>query len=143
MTLIILRTSILLSAICLILVPFQHAAFAAEPEITGLACPGPSLAPRFKQVPDRENSPILLKTRYFDASETGVAEAREHVELDGLEHITTDVHVRMYAVILHGYNFIHFLFLIQFAGMLYGNAILMVALPVTGSMISTITQSSQ
>ena len=37
-TLIILRTSILLSAICLILVPFQHAAFAAEPEITGLAC---------------------------------------------------------------------------------------------------------
>ncbi len=92
MTLIILRTSILLSAICLILVPFQHAAFAAEPEITGLACPGPSLAPRFKQVPDRDNSPILLKTLYFDASQTGVAEAREHVELSRADQIlTTDL----------------------------------------------------
>ena len=81
------RTSSLLSAICLVLVCFQHAAFAAEP-----ACPGPSLAPRFKNAPDRENSPILLKTRYFDASKTSVAEAREHVELSRADQIlTTDL----------------------------------------------------
>ena len=86
------RTSSLLSTICLVLLSFQHAAFAAEPGITSLACPGPSLAPRFKNVPDRENSPILLKTRYFDASKTSVAEAREHVELSRADQIlTTDL----------------------------------------------------
>lgn len=89
MTLIILRTSILLSAICLILISFQDAAFAAEAESPALACPGPSLAPRFKKTPDRKNAPILLKAQYFDASNTGVAEAREQVELSRADQLLT------------------------------------------------------
>jgi len=87
-----LKTSSLLSAICLFLVPFQGAASAAEVETTQLACPGPSLAPRFKKAPDRENSPISLQARHFDAPNTGVAEAREQVELSRADQLlTTDL----------------------------------------------------
>ncbi|NOR20116.1 MAG: hypothetical protein GQ538_08530, partial [Xanthomonadales bacterium] len=51
----ITRTSILLSAIYAFLVSFQSAVLAAGTENPALACPGPSLAPRFKKAPDREN----------------------------------------------------------------------------------------
>lgn len=55
--------------------------FAAGPVTPVIACPGPSLAPMIKKMPDRSASPISLKSRQFDAGRTGIAEAREKVEL--------------------------------------------------------------
>ncbi len=89
MTRLKLKTSRLLSAICLVLVSFPDAASAAGVETTQLACPGPSLAPRFKNAPDRENSPISLQARHFNAPKTGVAEARDHVELSRADQLLT------------------------------------------------------
>ncbi len=42
-----------------------------------------------KKVPDRESSPILLKSRQFDAEKTGIAEAREQVELRRADQLLT------------------------------------------------------
>jgi LPS-assembly protein len=61
--------------------PFQGAAFAAETENPVLACPGPSLAPMFKKVPNRDTKPVSLQSWQFDAAKTGTAEARDQVEL--------------------------------------------------------------
>jgi LPS-assembly protein len=88
-TRITIRKSILLSAICLVLLSLQGAAFATDVSSPVLTCPGPSLAPRFKNVPDRENSPISLKSRYFDAGNTSVAEARDSVELSRADQLLT------------------------------------------------------
>ena len=43
----------------------------------------------FKKAPDRENAPISLQTRQFDASKTGTAEAREQVELHRADQLLT------------------------------------------------------
>ena len=87
-----IRTSILLSTLSVVLVSFQGAAFAAEAESLVLSCPGPSLAPMFKKVPDRETAPISLRSWQFDASKTGTAEAREQVELRRADQLlTTDL----------------------------------------------------
>jgi len=83
------RTSILLSAICLVLVSFQGAAIAATEESPALACPGPSLAPMLRKTPDRETSPIYLETLQFDAQKAGTAEARGRVELRRADQLLT------------------------------------------------------
>jgi len=83
------KTSILLSAICLILLSFLDIAFATEAKNLELICPESGLAPRFNKPPDRKNSPISLQSRYFDASKTDVAEAREQVELHRADQLLT------------------------------------------------------
>ena len=89
MTRTIIRTSILFSITCFILASNPGTAFAADDDSTGLACPGPSLAPVKKKTPDRENSPILVWTRQFEARKTGIAEAREDVELRRADQLLT------------------------------------------------------
>jgi LPS-assembly protein len=84
-----IRTSILLAAISVLLVSFQSPTLAAGKVQSGLACPGPSLAPMFKKTPNRENAPISLRTRDFDASKTTVAEARGQVELRRADQLLT------------------------------------------------------
>jgi len=64
-----------------LLVSLQSAVWAADTVDPELACPGPNLAPMFKQSPDRGNAPISLRTHEFDASKTTIAEARGQVEL--------------------------------------------------------------
>jgi LPS-assembly protein len=83
------RSSILLSAICLVLASFQDAAFAADTANPELACPGPSLAPKIRKEPDRENSPLSLKSRQFNAEKPGVAEASERVEISRADQFLT------------------------------------------------------
>ena len=61
-------------------------AAADEPK---LACPGPSLAPMFKNTPDRSQAPVSVKTRQFDARKEGMAEAREQVELRRADQLLT------------------------------------------------------
>ncbi len=63
------------------------AVYAAGPDSPQLACPGPSLAPMVKNTPDRSQSPISVKTRQFDASKVGMAEAREQVELQRADQL--------------------------------------------------------
>lgn len=84
-----IRTSIPVSIICLILASFPGSASAADSEEPQLACPGPSLAPRVKNMPDRSTSPILVWTRQFEASKTGPAVAREQVELRRADQLLT------------------------------------------------------
>lgn len=92
MTLEHFRTSILLSVFSIALVTFQGAAVAADNESQGLACPGPSLAPRMENVPDRSSAPITVMTRQFDARKAGMAEAREQVELQRADQsLTTEL----------------------------------------------------
>ena len=67
----------------------QAAAIAAGTDVPELACPGPSLAPMVKNVPDRSTSPISVKTRQFDARKMGMAEAREDVELRRADQLLT------------------------------------------------------
>ena len=55
-----IRTSILLSVICLALLSFHDKAIAADTEKSDLACPGPSLAPMMKNTPDRTSAPIYV-----------------------------------------------------------------------------------
>ncbi|HEY5776745.1 MAG TPA: LPS assembly protein LptD [Xanthomonadales bacterium] len=83
------RTSILLSAISVVLMITQGGAYAAEGDAPQLACPGPSLAPMLKNVPDRSDSPISVKTRQFDARKLGLAVAREEVELRRADQLLT------------------------------------------------------
>ena len=92
MTLINFRTSILLSVICLVLLSVQDAAIAADAENNDLACPGPSLAPMVRDIPDRSALPISVWTRQFEARKVGDAEARENVELRrGDQLLTTEL----------------------------------------------------
>jgi len=91
-TLINFRTSILLSVICLVLLSVQDAAIAADAENNDLACPGPSLAPMVRDIPDRSALPISVWTRQFEARKVGDAEARENVELRrGDQLLTTEL----------------------------------------------------
>lgn len=83
------KISTLLSAICLALLSFQGTATAASAEGPALACPGPSLAPRLRERPDRETAPISLKAWQFDAGKTGAAEARGQVELRRADQLLT------------------------------------------------------
>jgi LPS-assembly protein len=83
------RATILLSVFCIALVTFQGIAVAADIESQGLACPGPSLAPRIKDVPDRKTAPITVLTRQFDARNEGMAEARDQVELRRADQLLT------------------------------------------------------
>jgi LPS-assembly protein len=86
------RTSILLSAICLLPVTFQAAVYAADEEGPVLVCPGPSLAPMLTKAPDRQTSPISLKSRQFNAAKTSAAEARGNVELHRADQqLTTEL----------------------------------------------------
>jgi len=82
-------TSRLLSRLSVFLLAFQGAAFAAETETPQLACPGPSLAPMFRNTPDRSQEPLSLTTRQFDAYKVGTAEAREQVELRRADQLLT------------------------------------------------------
>jgi LPS-assembly protein len=59
----------------------QGAAYAADTDVPELACPGPSLAPMLKNVPDRSESNISVKI--------GMAEAREQVELRRADQLLT------------------------------------------------------
>ena len=81
MTWIKLRTSILISALCLSLVVIQSGAWAVETDKPTLACPGPSLAPMFKNTPNRDSAPVTLRTQQFNAGKTSVAVATGQVEL--------------------------------------------------------------
>ncbi len=86
------RASILLAAICFIFVSFTDIGYAADDENPALACPGPSLAPRLRAVPNRETSPISLQAWQFEAGKTGIAEAREQVEVKRADqHLTTEL----------------------------------------------------
>ena len=67
----------------------QGTAFAAENDIPQLACPGPSLAPMVKNMPDRSQAHISVMTRQFDAQNEGMAEAREQVELRRADQLLT------------------------------------------------------
>ena len=71
------------------LVSFPDVTLAADAEKPTLACPGPSLAPRMKNVPDRSTAPIFVMTRQFDARKDGIAEAREQVELRRADQLLT------------------------------------------------------
>ncbi|MBT8074777.1 MAG: LPS assembly protein LptD [Xanthomonadales bacterium] len=85
-------TSVLLPVITVTMLSFQGTAHSADTDVPGLACPGPSLAPMIKNVPDRSAFPISVKTRQFDARKEGQAEARENVELRrGDQLLTTEL----------------------------------------------------
>ena len=75
------RIPILLSALAVVLASNWSTAFAAAGDGPVIACPEPTLAPLRIETPDRESSPIILKTREFDAGDAQVAEARGEVEL--------------------------------------------------------------
>ncbi len=79
----------LLSCLAVVTVLIHGNAYAAEPESPQLACPGPSLAPMLKNVPDRSQAPLSLTTRQFDAYKVGTAEAREQVELRRADQLLT------------------------------------------------------
>jgi len=83
------RLSLLLLATFVVLIILQDGAIAAETTSPELACPGPSLAPMMKNVPDRSASPISVKTRQFDARKVGLAEARDDVELRRADQLLT------------------------------------------------------
>ena len=68
---------------------FQATADADETDIPQLACPGPSLAPMVKNVPDRSNAHISVKTRQFDARKMGMAVATDDVELRREDQLLT------------------------------------------------------
>jgi LPS-assembly protein len=86
------RTPTLLPVCILASVLLQDFVIAAEINEPELTCPGPSLAPRFENLPDRESEPIYVKTRQFEASRIGIAEAREQVELRRADQLlTTDL----------------------------------------------------
>lgn len=68
---------------------FQGSVVAAEIVSQGLACPGPSLAPKMENVPDRSLAPITVYTREFDAGKVGLAEARKQVELRRADQLLT------------------------------------------------------
>ena len=68
---------------------FQGAVYAQETGVPQLACPGPSLAPMLKNVPDRSEAPISLKSRQFSARKEGLAEARDDVELRRADQLLT------------------------------------------------------
>ncbi len=89
MTLINSRLLKLLSATGLILMSFQATADVDETDIPQLACPGPSLAPMVKNVPDRSNAHISVKTRQFDARKMGMAVATDDVELRREDQLLT------------------------------------------------------
>jgi LPS-assembly protein len=72
---------ILLSAMAILMLAGQTPAFAASPENTLIECPGPSLAPKLRNMPDRESARISLKSRSFTASPDADAEALGQVEL--------------------------------------------------------------
>jgi LPS-assembly protein len=84
-----IRTTILLSTLSIALASFQGVVYAEDSENPNLACPGPSLAPMFKKVPDRETAPVSLKSRQFYVVESGNAEAREQVELRRADQVLT------------------------------------------------------
>lgn len=67
----------------------QGAAYAADTDQPQLACPGPSLAPMVKNLPDRSASPISVKTRQFDARKIGMATATDDVELRRADQVLT------------------------------------------------------
>jgi len=85
----ITRTSILLSAISVLLISHQSTVVAADSDNPALACPGPSLAPMFKKTPNRDDDPITLRSDEFDAGKTSVAEARGQVELRRADQLLT------------------------------------------------------
>ncbi len=68
---------------------FQATADVDETDIPQLACPGPSLAPMVKNVPDRSNAHISVKTRQFDARKMGMAVATDDVELRREDQLLT------------------------------------------------------
>ena len=68
---------------------FQGLAHADETSIPELACPGPSLAPMVRDLPDRSNSHISVKTRQFDARKMGMATATDDVELRRADQLLT------------------------------------------------------
>ncbi len=68
---------------------FQATADTDETDIPQLACPGPSLAPMVKNVPDRSNAQISVKTRQFDAQKMGMAVATDNVELRREDQLLT------------------------------------------------------
>ena len=68
---------------------FQGPAHADETSIPELACPGPSLAPMVRDLPDRSNSHISVKTRQFDARKMGMAVATDDVELRRADQLLT------------------------------------------------------
>ncbi len=60
---------------------FQTNLFAATAETVATACPEPNFATKLKKKPARASSPILVKTRSFNAQRGEIAEARGDVEL--------------------------------------------------------------
>jgi LPS-assembly protein len=87
-----IRTVKLTPLLLMLLVGIYVSAEADEKAAPELACPGPSLAPMIKDPPDRSQAPISVKTREFDASSAGAAEARKQVELSRADQLlTTDI----------------------------------------------------
>jgi len=73
----------------IVLIGFQGLANAAETGVPELACPGPSLAPMVKHLPDRSKSDISVKSRQFDARKMGMAVATDDVELRRADQLLT------------------------------------------------------
>lgn len=71
----------LLSALVVILMTAPEALSAANGDGPAISCPGPSLAPLLKDIPDRQAAHISLKSRSFSASPNVEAEALGQVEL--------------------------------------------------------------
>jgi len=74
---------------CLVLLSVQGIATAAAEDGPALACPGPTLAPMLRKIPDRELAPTTLKTRSFNASKKEQAEASGKVELRRADQLLT------------------------------------------------------
>jgi len=72
---------ILLSALAIVIIAGGQPALAADVEEPVLACPGPSLAPKLRNMPDRDAAKISLKSRSFSANPDSDAEALGQVEL--------------------------------------------------------------
>jgi len=84
-----IKNLILLSALAATLLSSWNTALAADGDEPVMACPGPTLAPMRKEVPDRDASPITLKSSEFDAGEAHQAEARGNVELRRADQLLT------------------------------------------------------
>jgi len=68
---------------------FQATANTDETDIPQLACPDPTLAPMVRNLPDRSNAHISVKTRQFDARKMGMAVATDNVELRREDQLLT------------------------------------------------------
>jgi LPS-assembly protein len=86
------RFEVRLPALSVLLIGTALAGSAAAGDDPALACPKPSLAPSFKQHPDRQASPLIVKARSFDAQKGRFGKATGAVELERADQkLSTDL----------------------------------------------------